>query len=90
MMNGHLNKAYDDTNDGGQTQDDGIDLHAFSSQYGSTNFVDQTAKHKTDHGPSEEQERQKWGSPVEFLLSCIAMSVCFQRLVFLLGFSMSP
>ena len=25
--------------------------------------------------PNEEQERQKWGSPVEFLLSCIAMSV---------------
>lgn len=90
MMHGQLNKAYDDTNDGGQSQDDGIDLHAFSSQYGSTNFVDQPAKNKTDHGSSEEQERQKWGSPVEFLLSCIAMSVCIKRICFLLGFWMSP
>ena len=68
MMNGQFNNAYDDTNDGGEkTQDDQIDLQTFSSQYGATN---QSIKEK-----DEEQERQKWGSPVEFLLSCIAMSV---------------
>ena len=36
MMNGQFNNAYDDTNDGGvgtKTQDDGIDLQTFSSQY---------------------------------------------------------
>ena len=71
MMNGQFNNAYDDTNDvgvGTKTQDDRIDLQTFSSQYGATN---QSIKEKDD-----EQERQKWGSPVEFLLSCIAMSVC--------------
>ena len=71
MMNGQLNIAYDDTNDaddgGTKTQDDQIDLQTFSSQYGTTS---QPIKEKDD-----EQERQKWGSPVEFLLSCIAMSV---------------
>ena len=85
MMNGHFNKAYDDTNDAGDN-DDGIDLQAFSPQYGSTNFADQTTKNKTDHGTPDEQERQKWGSPVEFLLSCIAMSVCIDRFTFFLGF----
>ena len=70
-MNGQFNNAYDDTNDADdgvtKTQDDRIDLQTFSSQYGTTS---QTIKEKDD-----EQERQKWGSPVEFLLSCIAMSV---------------
>ena len=70
-MNGQFNNAYDDTNDADdgvtKTQDDRIDLQTFSSQYGSTG---QPVKEKDD-----EKERQKWGSPVEFLLSCIAMSV---------------
>ena len=79
MMNGQFNKAYDDTNDAGDN-DDGIDLKPFSRQYGSTDFVDQPTKNTTEHGPSDEQERQKWGSPVEFLLSCIAMSVCIDMI----------
>ena len=87
MMNGQFNKAYDDTNDAGDN-DDGIDLKAFSPQYGSTDFVDQPTKTKTDHGSSDEQERQKWGSPVEFLLSCIAMSVCIDMIGLLFSFDL--
>ena len=29
----------------------------------------------------EEEERQKWSNPIEFLLSCIAMSVSFASFV---------
>ena len=80
-MSGHYNKAYDDSIDGGNHIQDGIDLTTCPSQYGSTNFANQPSslsKDNTDNGSyeNEEQERQKWGSPVEFLLSCIAMSVC--------------
>ena len=56
------------------------DLKTFKN-YGSTN-IDAAAPKPSENvinGTSEtandEPERQKWGSPVEFLLSCIAMSV---------------
>ena len=42
-----------------------------TKKYGSTEHVEE----RREEGKEEEQERQKWGSPVEFLLSCIAMSV---------------
>ena len=58
VMKGHFNDAYDDTNEGAiQIQDDGLDLPAFSSQYGSTNTVTQTSRDKIDPGATDEQER---------------------------------
>ena len=49
------------------------DLNTLKS-YGSTQFEIERESSSTD-GKDEDQARQKWGSPVEFLLSCIAMSV---------------
>ena len=43
-----------------------------TKKYGSTEHVEERREVGKEEG---EQERQKWGSPVEFLLSCIAMSV---------------
>ena len=40
-------------------------------KYGTTEDVEE----RREVGEAGDQERQKWGSPVEFLLSCIAMSV---------------
>ena len=46
-------------------------------KYGSTEVSKRNSLDSKDDVQEEEQERQKWGSPVEFLLSCIAMSVSF-------------
>ena len=48
-----------------------------TKKYGSTEHVEE----RREAGEGEGEERQKWGSPVEFLLSCIAMSVRFNLII---------
>ena len=48
-----------------------------TKKYGSTEHVEE----RREAGEVEGEERQKWGSPVEFLLSCIAMSVRFNLII---------
>jgi len=83
-MSGQYNYAYEDSNDGSSSYENDLnatDLKTFKS-YGSTN-TDPAEPRPLENNTIDvardiaidEQERQKWGSPVEFLLSCIAMSV---------------
>ena len=41
------------------------------------NFEEGLQVGKVEEVVEEEEERQKWSNPIEFLLSCIAMSVSF-------------
>jgi len=69
-MSARYNYAYDDTNDSQQAD---TDFHL--KELGTTKSYGSNSADVKEGDTSEEEERQKWGSPVEFLLSCIAMSV---------------
>lgn len=61
--------------------DDTTDLEVGKSrQNGQTNFSSETSvESTTETVDSAEPERENWGKSIEFLMSCIAMSVGLGR-----------
>ena len=69
----------DKDTDNMDTYDKGEDNHAFvaedSEEAKDISKISKNYEKQVEKGLEEEPERQQWSNPIEFLLSCIAMSV---------------